>query len=75
MYWCSQIWTCSVTGDELVSFSKPESTSRWSLELQTRSRPTADFLPNKSGLVLNFTLTSLRPKELLSSAARAGIID
>lgn len=59
----------------MVSFSKPESTSRWSLESQSRSRLTADFLPNKSGLVLNFTLASLRPKESRSSAARAGIID
>ena len=59
----------------MVSFSKPKSTSRWSLESQSRWRPTVDFLPNKSGLVLNFTLTSLRPKESWSSAARAGIID
>lgn len=59
----------------MVSFGKSESTSRWSLESQSRSRPTAGFLPNKPGLVLNFTLTSLRPKESLSSAGRAGIID
>lgn len=42
--------------------------------MQCRPRRPADFFPSKSELVLNFTLTSLRPKESLSSAARAGIV-
>lgn len=38
-------WACSVIGDELVSFSKPDRASRWSLEEQPRPRQTAHLPP------------------------------